>query len=251
MPLFTGGNFSPQLDDLAVGLSQVLFPIVVILALTGLVVGILNAHDHFTVPALSPLVWNIVIIGFLVVGHGWFEGDDQLYAYAIGILAATIVQLLMVLPVLKRVGFELELRIDLRDPRVKQVLMLMLPVTLSLGLINFNAFANSLIGALVSEQVPRAIEAAFRVYMLPQGLFSVAIATVLFPTLARLATRGDLDGDARPGRPWHAVDLAAAAAGRGTEPGARRADHAAALPAGRVRRASPPRSSRRRSSGSA
>jgi putative peptidoglycan lipid II flippase len=70
----------------------------------------------------------------------------------------------------------------------------MLPVTISLGLINFNAFANTLIGGLVSEQVPRAIEAAFRVYMLPQGLFSVAIATVLFPTLARFAARGDLDG---------------------------------------------------------
>lgn len=194
MPLFTSGEFSPELDELAVGLSQVLFPIVVVLALTGLVTGVLNAQDHFSVPALSPLVWNVVIIAFLVAGRGWFEGDDELYAYAIGILVATVVQLLMVLPVLKRVGFEVDLRIDLRDPRVKQVLTLMLPVTLSLGLINFNAAANSVIGGFVSEEVPRAIEAAFRVYMLPQGLFSVAIATVLFPTLARLAARADLAG---------------------------------------------------------
>ena len=59
----------------------------------------------------------------------------------------------------------------------------MLPVTIGLGLINFNLLINSTLGSLVSEQAPRAIDAAFRIYMLPQGLFSVAIATVLFPAL--------------------------------------------------------------------
>jgi putative peptidoglycan lipid II flippase len=77
---------------------------------------------------------------------------------------------------------------------VGQVLRLMLPVTLGLGLINFNLLVNSALGSLVSENAPRAIDAAFRIYMLPQGLFSVAIATVLFPALSRLAARRDLDG---------------------------------------------------------
>jgi len=54
MPLFTGSKFDPQLDDLLVGLSRVLFPIVVLLGLNGLVVGILNVHDHFSIPALAP-----------------------------------------------------------------------------------------------------------------------------------------------------------------------------------------------------
>jgi putative peptidoglycan lipid II flippase len=69
----------------------------------------------------------------------------------------------------------------------------MLPVTLSLGLINFNLIVNSLFGTLVSDEAPAAIDKAFRIYQLPQGIFSVAIATVLFPTLARFATRGDHD----------------------------------------------------------
>ena len=72
--------------------------------------------------------------------------------------------------------------------------ILMLPVTIGLGLINFNLLINSTLGSLVSENAPRAIDAAFRIYMLPQGLFSVAVATVLFPTLSRLAARGDRDG---------------------------------------------------------
>ena len=67
-------------------------------------------------------------------------------------------------------------------------------MTIGLGLINFNLLINSTLGSLVSEQAPRAIDAAFRIYMLPQGMFSVAIATVLFPALSRLAARRDLDG---------------------------------------------------------
>jgi putative peptidoglycan lipid II flippase len=72
--------------------------------------------------------------------------------------------------------------------------MLMLPVSVGLGLININLLLNSTIGSLVSDQVPRAVDAAFRIYMLPQGMFSVAVATVLFPQLSRLATRGDYAG---------------------------------------------------------
>src|SRR5690606_10927610 len=82
----------------------------------------------------------------------------------------------------------------LGDRTVRRVLLLMLPVTISLGLVNFNMLINSLFGSLVSDEAPAAIDKAFRVYMLPQGVFSVAIATVLFPTLARFAARADFDG---------------------------------------------------------
>jgi len=195
MPLFTPGDeFSAQLDDLTAGLAQVMFPIVVLLGLNGLLVGILNAYDHFSVPAISPLVWNVVIIVFLVGARPLFSGDGELYAYAIGIVAGTIVQLGMAVPVLARLGFRPEVSFAWRDPRVRQVLRLMLPVTIGLGIVNFNLLINSSLGSLVSEQAPRAIDAAFRIYMLPQGLFSVAIATVLFPALSRFAAHQDLSG---------------------------------------------------------
>ena len=67
----------------------------------------------------------------------------------------------------------------------------MLPVSLGLGVINIDLIINSFLGSRVSAGAPRAIDAAFRIYMLPQGIFSVAIATVLFPQLSRLAARGD------------------------------------------------------------
>ena len=109
-------------------------------------------------------------------------------------MLGTIAQLAMCLPVLKRVGFHLPISFHWRDPRIKHVLMLMLPVTIGLGLINFNVLINSILGSLVSEPAPAAIDRAFRLYMLPQGIFSVAVATVLFPTLSRFAARRDYDG---------------------------------------------------------
>jgi putative peptidoglycan lipid II flippase len=70
------------------------------------------------------------------------------------------------------------------------VFALMLPVTIGLGIVNLDQLINSVFGTLVSHEAPRAIDNAFRIYMLPQGLFSVAVATVLFPTLSRMATMG-------------------------------------------------------------
>ena len=194
MPLFTGDTFSAQLDDLTIGLSRVLFPIVLLLGINGLVVGILNSHEHFAIPAIAPLVWNVVIVVVLVALKPLFDGSDEMYAYAIGVLAGTTVQLLMSLPMLSRVGFHFEWAFDWRDPHVARVFRLMLPVTIGLGVINFDLVINSSLGTLVSEEAPRAIDAAFRVYMLPQGMFSVALATVLFPTLSRFATMHDLPG---------------------------------------------------------
>jgi putative peptidoglycan lipid II flippase len=193
MPLFVGSQLA-GFEDLTVGLSRVLFPVVLVLGLNGLVVGILNAYDHFTIPALSPLVWNMVILACLIGSQQVLTGEDQLYGYAIGVLVGTVVQFAMALPMLRRLGFHLQLSFSFRDERVRKVLLLMLPVTIGLGLINFNVLINSTLGSLVSDQAPRAIDAAFRIYMLPQGVFSVAIATVLFPALSRFAARRDYDG---------------------------------------------------------
>lgn len=195
IPLFIPGDqFTPQLVDLAVGLSQVLFPIVVLLGINGLLVGIVNSYHHFTIPALSPLVWNVVIIAILVTLRPAFDEANQIYAYAIGVLVGTVIQLLMVIPVLGRIDFRLKFHLNWRDPGVRQVFVLLVPVTIGLGVINIDLVINSVIGALISDSAPRAIDAAFRIYMLPQGIFSVALATVLFPSLSRLVARGDTSG---------------------------------------------------------
>ena len=94
VPLFTGS--SHPATALTAGLSRVLFPVVLLLSLTGLLVGILQSYDEFTIPAIAPAVWNLVILVRLVALHHRFHGNDRIYAYAIAWLVATVVQFLMV-----------------------------------------------------------------------------------------------------------------------------------------------------------
>src|SRR5438128_10333388 len=130
---------------LAVTLSRILFPIVALLGVSGIVVGILNSYDHFTVPALSPVAWNLAIIAGLAIGVPQVHGiDAKLYVYAASILAGTVIQVLLPIPWLRGRDGHLQLVIDWRDPAVKHVFALMIPVTLSLGLINFNAVVDTL-----------------------------------------------------------------------------------------------------------
>ena len=159
-------------------------------------------------PALSPVFWNLAIIAGLAIGVPQAHGSSsKLYVYAIAILVATFIQVFLPMPWLRgldRGEERLRVVLDWRDPLVKRTFKLMLPVTLGLGLINVNAlidvfFASRLINGNLA---PTAIQKAFLVYMLPQGMFSVAIATVLFPSLvaargARRHRRLPRDGRAR------------------------------------------------------
>src|SRR6266513_709207 len=69
MPVFTGAKFGSYLDGLTAGFSQVLFPVILLLGLNGLLVGVLQSYDHFSIPAISPAVWNVVILLILLIGR--------------------------------------------------------------------------------------------------------------------------------------------------------------------------------------
>src|SRR5919198_795601 len=150
MPLFVPGdqNIDP---DLVVSLSRYLFPIVVVLGMTGVVTGILNSYDIFGVPAFAPVAWNAIIVVSLAARH----------------------------------------------PEVQRILRQMLPVTIGLGLINFNLTIDLAIATIASPHADADLNYAFRLFMLPQGLFSVAVTVVLFPEISRLAARSDTAGFAR------------------------------------------------------
>jgi putative peptidoglycan lipid II flippase len=197
LPLFSGPNFD---GNVAGVLTQIMFPVVLALGLTGMLVGILQSYDRFTPGALAPVVWNGVILVLMVGLHNSFGHDKAIYSYAVAWLAATVVQLLLIGSALRRIDFRLAgpKAVDWSDPRVRKVFTLMLPVTVGLGIINLDALINSSFGALVPTNPPgagpRAIQYAFLLYMLPQGIFSVAVSTVLFPTMSRQAARRDARG---------------------------------------------------------
>ena len=205
------GFDDPDIISLTVHLMRVMFPTVVILGIAGIFMGILNSYNHFTMPALAPIVWNLVIIGVVIA----FAGGYGFEALAWGVLIGTVVELLLQVPsVWKRrwkrgapaeiavaAGAAVEAlsvtaaaaerrspwRLALRSPEVRRVGVLLGPVILSLGIINFNSFIGTLIATLISDPAPGIIERAFRLFQLPQGVFAIAIGTVLFPALSRHA----------------------------------------------------------------
>ncbi len=193
MPLFAP-NLPAGSTQLLVHLSQIMFPIIVLLGLTGLVMGILQANGEFASSAFVPVLWNGVIIAALLIVAPMVDGDAKIYVYAIGILIGTAVQLLYLLPGLRGKG-PFRISLGRGNPHVRRVLGLMVPVTIGLGLINFTLVINSYVADKIpGEGAIRGIDAAFRLYILPQGIFSVAVSTVLFPLISRMAARGDISG---------------------------------------------------------
>ena len=192
MPFFAPG-LDQELVDETVRLARIMFPIVPLLGLTGLVAALLQAGGRFGATAFAPVLWNAVIIVGLVAVTPFVPDEHRIEVYAIAIVVGTLAQLLYLIPSLRGMG-PFPISFGFRNRRVRQVLVLMLPVTLGLGLINVNLTIDTVFATLVSEEAPRAIDAAFRLYLLPQGIFSVAISTVLFPTIARLSARDDVAG---------------------------------------------------------
>lgn len=195
-----GFSEDPQIVALTIHLMRLMFPTVVILGVAGIFMGILNSYNHFTLPALAPIVWNLVIIGVVVAfsaGHGFM-------ALAWGVLIGTVVELLMQVPAVWKRRWRPEAgsspaadgpqaergspyRLTLRSPEVRRVGILIGPVILSLGIINFNAFIDTVVATLISIPAPAIIDKAFRLFQLPQGVFAIAIGTVLFPAFSRNA----------------------------------------------------------------
>ena len=194
VPLFAPG-FKGGLLALTVALSQIMFPILILIGITSVVAGVLNSFHRFAAVAVAPIFWNLAIIGTVVALTPSLEGEDRIYAYAIGVILGTVVQLAIPAWDLRHTPFRFSwpnFKEALTSPDVRRVVVLMLPVMLTIGLLNFNLLVNSFFGTLVSDQGPAAIDKAFRLYILPQGLTVVALTVVLYPTLAGYASRGEM-----------------------------------------------------------
>lgn len=186
--------------ELAVTLFRIMLPLVLLMALAGVVIGILNAYGHFSVPALAPVAWNGVVIVMVLAATRLVDASHVIHVYAAAVVVGTIVQLLLPVPWLHRKGNRLGAAFDLRDPHVKAIVTGMLPVVVSLLLIDINTLVNMYFSTRIPAELvsrdtgPAVLDKAFRVFQLPQGIFSLAVAGVFFPLFARFSAREDTQG---------------------------------------------------------
>ena len=185
-PELTGSSHTAQL---AASILQILVPTVLVLALAGVLTGVLYAHERFTMPAVVSIVWNLVIIVFMVVWHEQWG----VYALAWGTLVGTVVELILLGFAMRAAGEPLRINFHFGDPYLRRVLALMIPITITLGILNFNALIDTYFAQFVSDHAAAEIGYSFRLYQLPQGIFAVTIGTVLFPSLSRFAASHDMD----------------------------------------------------------
>lgn len=188
--------------ELAVELFRILVPIVMLMSVGGVIIGILNSYGKFGPPAIAQLAFNVFSVAFTAVVVYFVPKDEEIFVYAFSILFATVVQALLPVPWLRGHGHRLTLGTSFRDPAVKAVLIAMLPVMLSLAVISINNIVNTYWSSRIPASMldgdggagPAVIYRAFSLFQLPQGIFSLAVATVFFPLFARYSARGDHDG---------------------------------------------------------
>ncbi len=179
-------GFSPAQQHLTAQLMRWMLISTVIFAASGLCMGALNALQHFLLPAAAPVVYNLAI----VAGAWWLAPRYGVYGLVMGVVAGAAGHFLVQIPGLIRQGvrYRLSLRVD--DPGVREVGRLMGPRVVGLFFVQLNFLVNTILASRLPPGSLSALNFAWLLMLLPQGIFAQAIATVAFPTFAAQVAAG-------------------------------------------------------------
>lgn len=192
--LFAAGFSSdPEKTQLTVQLLRLLFPYILFVGIASICMGILNSHRHFLAPALAPILFNVSALLGLFVLAGMWRADMPVWAYSTGVLAGGFLQLMIQIPFIKSQGISFKPNFYWKDARFKQVLKLAVPALIGLLAAEVNILVDQLIASMLSEGSVAALSYGLRVTQVPQGIFAVALATALLPTLSRQTALGKCD----------------------------------------------------------
>ena len=188
VPTILAPGFTPDLQALTVSLMRTMLVAPILFGVSGVVMGVLNARQHFTLPALAPSFLNLSLIG-----AAWFLAPRLgVRALALGYVAGAALHLSIQIPGL----FLVNARYipSLYHPGVREVLWLMAPRVLGLAAVQVNFLVNTNIASRLGEGAVSALNYAWLLMLLPQGIFAQAVATAAFPTFADQAARGEWKG---------------------------------------------------------
>jgi putative peptidoglycan lipid II flippase len=200
--LHAGGGFGLEadtIDRLVLGaeLAVVLFPYMIFVCLAAAFSAACQVLGRFTEPALSPVWLNLAIIGALALGAWWAWGDGmRMNLLCTGVLIGGFLQMAVPAAVLWGEGWRP--RFDLQaDERVREIGRLMAPTIVGSAIYLINISVSRFIGLSLNDSAAQVLNLATRVMELPIGVFAAAIATVVFPLIARHAAKQDWTALAR------------------------------------------------------
>ena len=189
-------GFDPDKAALTAHLARIMFPFILLVSLAALVMGMLNAKNHFGVPAMASSFFNIGSIVFGVALGYWIDphfGRRALIGLAFATVIGGALQLAVQLPLLKRAGYHFRPDFHWRDPGVKAIMLLMGPAVIAASTTQINVLVNSMFASTLGDGAIFWLAVAFRLMQLPLGLFGVALGTVTLPLLSRLVVAGNMD----------------------------------------------------------
>ncbi len=185
-PLITGQDAAAA--ALTVALAQIMFPFIMTASLTAVLAGISNAHSRFSIPALSPVVLNLVFIaGFLWLRSLDIPAEEQAWRLAWITLGGGILQLTLQAGYVWRCGDFPDIRLVFADPALKRIFTLMAPAALGASLFQLNQLTDIAIASYLIPEDAGAIPAlrfSQRLIQLPTGVIGVALSTAILPALS-------------------------------------------------------------------
>ncbi|QTD47049.1 murein biosynthesis integral membrane protein MurJ [Ottowia testudinis] len=189
-----------QSFDAGVLMTRWMFPYIGCMSLVAFSAGILNTWRHFAVPAATPVLLNLAMIAAAWLGAPWFAsmGIEPIYAMAAGVMLGGVLQLGVQIPALRRLGLLPRIGLTWRrlraawaDPGVRQVLTLMLPALLGVGVAQLSLLINTQIASHLAAGSVTWVWYADRLMEFPTALLGVALGVVLTPQLAAARAGGD------------------------------------------------------------
>ena len=188
--LAPGFHGAPEKLALTTLLTRIMFPYLLFISLAALAMGILNSLRAFAAPAFSPVFFNIFIIGCALFLSPLMP--HPIIGVAIGVVAGGAAQFAMQLPGLKMRGMLFGVLFQPTHPGVKRIGRLMVPSLLGLSVTQINITVSTILASFFSGG-PTYLFYGMRLIQFPLGIFGVALATAILPTLSAQAARGALD----------------------------------------------------------
>ncbi len=175
-------------QPLAIEMSRITFPYLLLMSLTALLGGMLNAVDRFAPFAFAPVLFNCALIAALLLS-GHFETVG--HALAWGVLGAGILQLAFLWGCARRAGLKITFSRPKLDTDTRKLLRLMGPAVMGAGVMHINLFADLILASFLQEGSISYLYYADRLNQLPLGVVGIAVGTALLPMLTRAMTKED------------------------------------------------------------
>lgn len=190
-----GAIDEPHKFGLTVDLLRLTFPFLLFVSLTALAAGALNSFHRFALPALAPVILNLCMIS----GALWLAPHLHVPIMALGwaVLVAGVLQLLFLLPALRRLDLLSLPRWGWRHPLVRRIMRLMVPTLFGSSVAQVNLLLDTVVASLLVTGSQSWLSLSTRFLELPLGVFGVALGTVILPSLSRHHVGTDRDGFSR------------------------------------------------------